>query len=424
MKKIDFFTFLKASDGVVLESDGVILNHPVTKRINFFLLLNLLILNHPVTKRSVFLNCFFLLNLLIINQKAIAQKGFSIEPTVHFGRIVKHTPKLLFPTPPLSIGTEIHFNWQTYGKKTWHEWQGYPNVGFSILNYNLGNAQIFGQAFAAYPSLDLRVFKKMKTVNSFLQLGWGLAYLTRHYDQFTNPQNNAVGSAVNNITNFKLRFQKQLSTHWKAQIGLSFTHFSNGASRLPNFGINIPAVNVGASWTPEPVNTEGGYIHHYALPKTYKKLGINAFGGLGLSASTEPRGPKYPIYSTIFSIVRPLTKVNNLSLGVQFEQNHVVSEFGLASGEFATKVEANKAGSRWGAYIGEEFLYGRVGLIVQSGFYFRHYIRVENIWFNRLGVRVYSPTLGRTNVQGHIGIYMKAHKINAEQFCLMAGVSF
>ena len=366
---------------------------------------------------------FLFSNLLIINVNAQFDIGFSIEPSFHFGRIAKHTPKLLFKTPPLSIGTEIHLNWQTYGQKTWHEWQHYPSVGISLLHYNLGDAQVFGNAFAVYPSLDLPVLKKMKCVKSSIQWGWGLAYLTRHYDQFTNPTNNAVGSALNNITDFKFKFERPFSLYWTGFVAFSFTHFSNGSARLPNYGINIPAFNIGAKWTRKPIFIEG-YIRRDSYLKSDKQLGINVFAGLGLSASTEPRGPRYPIYSTVFSLVRPLNKVNNLSLGVQFEQNRVVSEFGLASGEFSTKQEAYKAGNRWGAYIGEEFLYGRVGVIVQSGFYLRRYLRAENIWFNRLGIRLYSPTIGRTKTQGHIGIYMKAHKISAEQFALLGGVSF
>jgi hypothetical protein len=368
----------------------------------------------------VFIICF---NLLSINVNAQPNKGFSIESSLHFGRIAKHTPKLLFQSPPLSMGSEIHFNWQTFGKKVWQEWQGYPSVGFSVLRYNFGDKQVFGNAFAIYPSLDLRVLKKIKMVRSYMQWGWGLAYLTRHYDQFTNPINNAVGSAVNNITSFKFKFEKTLSTHWAAQAGFSFTHFSNGSTRLPNFGINIPALNFGMKWTPNPVFTEG-YIHRDSSSKSNKKWGINAFSGIGLSASTISRGPKYPIYMGAFSIVRPLNKVNNASIGIQYEQNRIVAEFGLGNGEYTTKEQAFNAGNRWGVFVGDEFLFGHVAIVLHSGFYVHRYKSIENIWFNRLGIRLYSPTIGQSNVQGHIGIYMKAHKIIAEQFCLLGGICF
>ncbi len=366
---------------------------------------------------------FILLNLLTVNTNAQFSKGFSIETSLHFGRIAKHTPKLLFQSPPLSIGSEIHLNWQTYGQKVWHEWQNYPSFGLSFLHYDLGDKKLFGDAFAVYPSLDIRVFKKIKSVESYVQFGWGLAYLTRHYNQFTNPINNAVGSALNNVTDFKVRFEKKISLHWSAQMGFSFIHFSNGTARLPNYGFNIPALNLGAKWTPKLVNTEG-YIHKDSSAKSNKKWGINVFSGLGLSASSAPRGPKYPIYTSAFCFVRPLNKVNLLSLGIQYEQNRVVGEFGLASGEFTTKEEAFKAGSRWGVFVGDEFLFGQVAVVMQSGFYLHHYPAIQSRWFNRIGVRLYSPTIGRSKTQGHLGIYLKSHKVDAEQFCLLSGVSF
>ena len=373
-----------------------------------------------------FLNVYLLIicsNLFIINAQAQLPKGFSIEPSLHFGRITKHTPKLLFQSPPLSIGNEIHLNWQTYGQKVWHEWQGYPSFGVSFLHYDLGDKQHFGDAFAAYPTFDIRILKKIKTLDTYLQFGWGLAYLTRYYDQFSNPTNNAVGSALNNVTDFKMRFERQLTTHWKAQLGLSFTHFSNGSTQLPNYGINIPALNIGARWTSKRLYTEG-YIHRDSSSKTNRKWGWNAFSGLGLSASTAPRGPKYPIYVVALTLVRPLNQVNQLSCGVQYEQNRLVAEFGLASGQFTTKAEASKAGNRWGIFIGDEILFGQVAVVLQSGFYLHHYQAIESLWFNRLGLRIYSPTIGHSNVRGHIGVFLKSHKIDAEQFCLLGGVCF
>lgn len=370
-----------------------------------------------------YLVAFITFNLLIINANAQHPKGFSIEPSLHFGRIAKHTPKLLFQSPPLSIGNEIHLNWQTYGQKIWHEWHGYPSFGLSFLHYDLGDKKLFGDAFAVYPSLDIRIFKRNKLFDSYIQFGWGLAYLTRHYDQFTNPINNAVGSALNNVTDFKMRFEKRLSNHWSAQMGFSFTHFSNGTARLPNYGFNIPALNLGSKWTPNPLNTEG-YIHRDSSSKSNKKWGMNIFLGLGLSASTVPRGPKYPIYTIAFSLVCPLNQVNLLSFGAQYEQNRVVAEFGLASGEFTTKAEASKAGNRWGIFLGDEFLFGQVAVVLQSGFYLHRYPAIESLWFNRIGLRLYSPTIGQSKIQGHIGVFLKAHKVDAEQFCVLGGVRF
>lgn len=371
--------------------------------------------------RSICALVFLFTNLFTVNTYAQSTQGFSVEPSLHFGHIFKHSPKLTIPIPPLSIGNEIHLNWQTLGQKAWHEWQGYPSVGVGFLHYDLGDKAILGQAFAVYPSLDLRIFRYWNKVKSSIQLGWGVAYLTRHFDQFTNPINNAVGSTFNNITSFKWHFRRPLTAHLTAECSFSFTHFSNGATRLPNYGINIPAANVGIGWQPKAIDNEG-FVHRDSSKKANKTWGINTFGGIGLSASTVSRGPQYPIYVAAFSAVRPLSKVNNLSLGVQYEQNRVVAEFGLATGEYTSKEQAFKAGSRWSIFLGDEFMFGHVALIWQSGIYLQHYKAIENRWYNRLGVRLYSPSIGK--VQGHIGIYLKAHKIIAEQFCVLGGIYF
>ena len=115
---------------------------------------------------------------------------------------------------------------------------------------------------------------------------------------------------------------------------------------------------------------------------------------------------------------------NLLSLGVQYEQNRVVAEFGLASGEFTTKQEASKAGSRWGILVGDEFLFGQVAVVLQSGFYLHRYYSIQSMWFNRIGLRLYSPTIGRSKMQGHVGFFLKSHKADAEQFCVLGGFSF
>ncbi|MBL7817386.1 MAG: acyloxyacyl hydrolase [Saprospiraceae bacterium] len=371
--------------------------------------------------RLVFASLLLLSNSFTVKTKAQSSNGFSIEPSLHFGHIFKHSPKLTIPIAPLSIGNEIHFNWQTLGQKAWHEWQGYPSVGVGFLHYDLGKKEVLGDAFAVYPSLDLRIFKRATWFRSSVQLGWGVAYLTKHYDQFTLPINNAIGSAINNITSLKLRFKKPLTAHWVVESNFSFTHFSNGSSRLPNYGINIPALNLGLIWQVQNIDNQS-FIRRDSSKRSSKKWGVNAFGGLGLSASSVSRGPQYPIYAAALSIVRPLNKVNNLSVGIQYEQNRVVAEFGLGNGEYTSKAQAFKAGSRWGIFAGEEFMFGHVALILQSGYYLQQYESLESRWFSRLGVRLYSPHFGK--VQGHIGIYLKAHKIIAEQFCVLTGVYF
>lgn len=346
----------------------------------------------------------------------------------HLGRIAKHTPKLSFTPPPLSIGTEINIAWHLYGKRVWHEWQHYPTVGLSLLHLDFGDPVHFGQAFAVYPTLNFFLFKKNLSETPLsinAQIGGGIAYLTRYYDAFSNPLNNAIGTALNGSFHFKCRASWQFSRQWAVQGGLSFTHFSNGSSRLPNYGINIPAVNLGLRWSPNPVDSRsGGFIHHDSARRQKRTWRIRTAIGMGLVSNMVPRGPKYPIYSASLAVVRQLNAVNRLSVGFLFEQNQAAAEFGLRAGSFSSLTEALQASQRKILFAEEEFLFGAFGIVLESGVYVQRGYFMDKTLYNRLGLRFYAPPIGKPKTRFHTGIYLKAHRVTAEQFSIQCGALF
>ena len=174
----------------------------------------------------------FLCNTLIINANSqTAKNDFSIETDVHIGRLIKHTSKLLFNPPPLSIGSEIHLNWQLNGTKPWHEWQNFPSVGVSLLYFDFGNQAVLGSAVAAFPTIDLTLRRRERSTLT-TQIGYGIAFLTEHYDFVNNPMNNAIGSFYNNLLALKFKYNYRFSNKITAHAGISFTHFS--AFRVTN----------------------------------------------------------------------------------------------------------------------------------------------------------------------------------------------
>ncbi len=69
----------------------------------------------------------------------------------------------------------------------------------------------------------------------------GLSFGWEPYDPFDNPSNIAIGSTVNAHIAFNFYFNWYLSRHMDLNLGVNLTHFSNGASRMPNAGINTAA---------------------------------------------------------------------------------------------------------------------------------------------------------------------------------------
>jgi hypothetical protein len=327
------------------------------------------------------------------------------------------------------VGAEIHANWQLSGQKQWHEWQGFPSVGASLLYCDLGDPKAIGSAIGIFPTIDftLLTFKnhlpkknRDRHLSIKSQVGTGVAYLTRHFDQFDNPTNNAVGSSINCVLHLKLRGEAQLTPKFKVHLGGAFTHFSNGGARLPNLGVNIPSVEMGVRWL---LDTEGVLIRHH-LPKTaLKKWGVNTVAGMALS-SNNARGPKYPIYNASIAGVRHLSKISRLGLGIAYEQNRLLAEFGLHATLFSSPAEARRASERWMGFLEKESLLGNVAMVFQSGIYFQKYDGVRNLWYNKVGVRVYLPEIGQPKTQFHLGFMLKAHLATAEYIAFTGGASF
>lgn len=363
---------------------------------------------------------FFCFNLLIINAKAQTKTGLSLEANTSIGNIVRHSRRLIIPpTKKNVVGAELHANWQLNGQKAWHEWQNFPMVGVSLLYLDLGEPQSIGVAIGLCPTIDFKM-AKIGPLSITSQVGTGIGYLTRHYDQFDNPAYNAIGSHFNCMLHLKLRADVPLTPTIKAHLGGSFTHFSNGGARLPNFGMNIPAVEMGIRWA---LDTEGVFIRHNLPKTTTKKWGVNMVAGMALSSSNT-RGPKYPIYNTSIAAVRYLSQINRLHLGVGYEQNRLVAEFGLHAPFFASQRKAFVAGQRWTAFVEDEVLFGRVAMVFQSAIYFKKFEGVRNLWFNKLGLRVYLPPIGRPKTQFHVGFALKAHLATAEYIAFTGGASF
>ncbi|MEM1220012.1 MAG: acyloxyacyl hydrolase, partial [Bacteroidota bacterium] len=223
---------------------------------------------------------------------SLTGQSWSLETTIHRGRILKHTPRITYPIPASSNGLTVEWLYQTDGNKDWQEHHGYPLFGLAFRYYHLGDANILGHAIGLYPNLHLTLVNQPRWSMHFT-VGSGLAVLTRSFDRLDNPLNNAIGSSVNNITAFALRFNFRLNDRLSLVGQGSFTHFSNAATSLPNLGINIPALAIGARYYPQRYS-EKRLSGHSKMPT--RRWGGFAFSGIGFKETALPGGAKWPIY--------------------------------------------------------------------------------------------------------------------------------
>lgn len=349
-------------------------------------------------------------------------KGTGFTVAAHVGGIVKHTSKLTFTPPPLSGGVEASVTWHTWGKRDWEAWRRYPILGLSVHAFHLGSAEL-GQAYAFYPFVDIPLYRGEKA-RLYFQVGTGVAWLTQRNDRVHNPLQNAIGSHLNNVSALRVHGTWPLDPAWVVTGGLSFTHYSNGQAKIPNFGINVLGGMVGVQWTPVPLVPED--YRPAGIPKTaLRRWGCIAHAGMAYKEYFAVGGPVYPVYLGSLAAIWQLSRVNRLYAGVEYEFNQGVATFSKLAWQHDSERERFRAASRVMVFAGEEFMFGDWALLLQAGTY------VGGIGelipfpvYTRLAIRRYLPAWPLERSRFFAGVYLKSHVVTAEYISLGMGMTW
>jgi len=359
--------------------------------------------------------------LLFLAQSIHAQ--LALETTTCYGFLWRHTPKTTIQSGQPVWGHELGVRFQTQGKKSWQARQHYPAFGVAVAYFRLGE-QSHGNAWGLLPHLNVPVLRTGRFLATF-RVGTGLGYVTKPYDFFDNPGQNAIGSHWNNFTQFRLGGEYRFDAHWRVQAGGALSHFSNGASALPNFGVNLPGGFVALAWSPGGIR-EADFLPASEPKQVERRWGGIAAGSLALIEYSVYDGPSYPVWGLFAAGYFQVNSVNRVLLGLDYEYNQAVYAFGLRSSEFKTKSEAQQGATRLAVAVADEFLFGNLGVQVLAGFYVRGSLSrvVPEPWYSKLSVRYYLPPMFGTPLRCHLGISLKAHSTTAELISTNAGMVF
>ena len=125
----------------------------------------------------------------------------------------------------------------TFGKKEWQILYNYPYIGCTFYHSRLGGFEELGEVFALYPFINYPLFGS-ETSQFTLKFGLGAAYLTNCFDHLENPYNFSIGSHLNGAVNLSFEYRQQITPMLQSVASVGLTHFSNGATFSPNYGLN------------------------------------------------------------------------------------------------------------------------------------------------------------------------------------------
>ena len=143
-----------------------------------------------------------------------------------------------------------------------------PYIGIGWYSSTFHNEAI-GKPNALYFFITAPLaFETNKKLSFSYTAAFGLSYNFKPFDPESNPANVFIGSQRNCYLHLGFVANYHLADRWDANASLGFKHFSNGAFKKPNSGINLIPFTVGLSYrmnkekTPTVKTFLNPYIQH------------------------------------------------------------------------------------------------------------------------------------------------------------------
>jgi hypothetical protein len=207
------------------------------------------------------------------------------------------------------------------------------------------------------------------------RLGCGLGYTNKIYDPISNPKNVAVSTHFNAMMNFAVKSTYRIKNH-SIVLGLDITHFSNGAFKVPNYGINMPYLSLGYA-----------YAFRKAQPiepiemKFQKRIELSAMGIYSMKEVMPIGGKKYPVYAINIAARRFF----NHKAGMEVDLDIISKQAIMAYLPYTQKTQLSII--QVGLYMAYLVPFDKFHFVFGMGTYLRDKYKPEDFLYHRIGCR-------------------------------------
>ena len=328
---------------------------------------------------------------ILLSKFTFAQLGFEIRQKVGF--LAAHHAGMAHIPKQLAVATELSYLKRLSGDRVWQKSYRQPVVGSTLFIGSVGNNDILGHYVGVYGFAELPIIKYKK-----YRMDWkfstGLGYTNKPYDPVTNPKNVAIGSHLNALMCFALK-QTFGFRNSGITLAMDMTHFSNGAFKVPNRGINLPYLSLGFQhyFQGNSAASHNGNLEKDAasrikpIPKpnflTYQQWQLSLNGIFTCKETMPIGGKKYPVYAGSISLRRYGSQKSGVEVNLDvFSKQALMNYEPMVS---KTQLDILQLGIS-AAYI---LPFDRFNFVFGSGFYIRDLYRADGPMYIRLGCRYY-----------------------------------
>ncbi len=222
---------------------------------------------------AVFISSFACLKAQDSIQKSNLQASFSLQ----YGKFLGTNDYLKNLKHRDFVGASAEITVQTDGSKEWHRRFGRPYYGGGIVAYDFLKNSAMGEPFAVYGTFGGRI-KETPTHSLNYETRAGFAFNWTPFDLEKGYLNQTFGSSASIYINFGANYKYYLTKNVDLGLGLNFNHFSNGALKHPNKGLNAFTSNL--SLTYRFAEREFAPKDTLSAFDKYSTLDVNVFGGI------------------------------------------------------------------------------------------------------------------------------------------------
>jgi hypothetical protein len=251
------------------------------------------------------------------------KRPVSIDTKVHSGLNLPFYDALNYLMKDDVYAFDIAISFPAYGKDFWENLYRYPRSGFGGSYWSLGNDEVLGKAYAIYGFLNIPLFMRSEKFSINYQGSVGGAWLTKKFDVYTNHLNRAIGSHLNLFIWLGVDGRIRLLPRCDLEIDVGITHFSNGKTRSPNYGINAGSLSLGLNYL---FNNNGITRQEPEIPGIAKRYIQSVIYSAGMKVYDNLNGRRYFISSVTYNLEYMINHKRRIGLGPDFFYDGSISE--------------------------------------------------------------------------------------------------
>ncbi len=289
----------------------------------------------------------------------------------------------------------LRFSTQTTGTKYWEQLYNYPDYGAGLYVADFFNPEEIGIPIAIYGFFEAP-FKRWSKLAFNSEIGFGATFHWKAFNPVTNQYNIAIGGRESFLIYAGLNLQFLLTRRIEIIGGFGLTHFSNGALKKPNFGINTiaPKISLKYNFYDKPAFIKQEI--HVFVPKD--EWLVSAFGGLknvifdsaNITILEKYKGVNFSVFGISALFNRQVSYKSKFGIGITFTYNGAVNAQAAVENN-DLEPEPGKLGNKImvSIYPSYELVINKAAIVIQPAIYlYRKKLFIQSpVFHQRIGLK-------------------------------------